>query len=167
MSTNPQQSPSSENTSELSPVHQDGLPVVDTFDDSEVLYRRYLLAHFVDRELVPQHFQFPKPSFNRGKFSRPEDVLHPDCCDGKVLGQGWGVLECLASDACISTLSHDNREVLLSPKHVPLQSCYAHSELWCFVSEDGSELKKPSSTVREKFRIKLAKKFNERIPANT
>ena len=145
-------------------MHQDGLPVVDTFDDNEVLYRRYLLAHFVDHELVPQHFQFPRPSFNRSKFSQPVDVLHPDCCDGRVFGSGLGVLECLASDARVSTLSHDNREVALHPKHIPLPTCYAHSELWCIISEDGTELR-PSSTVREKFRIKLAKKFSERIPA--
>jgi hypothetical protein len=84
MTTNHEQSPSSENTSERSPVHQDGLQVVDTFDSDEVLYRRYLLAHFIDHELVPQHFQFPRPSFNRSKFSEPVDVLHPDCCHGNL-----------------------------------------------------------------------------------
>jgi hypothetical protein len=145
-------------------VHQDGLSVVDTFDDNEVLYRRYLLAHFVDHELVPQHFRFPRPSLNRSKFSQPVDVLHPDCCDGKVLGTGWGVLECLASDAHVSTQSHDNKELVLHPKHRPLLTCYAHSELWCIASESGAEVK-PSTTAKEKFRIKLAKKFNERIPA--
>jgi hypothetical protein len=145
-------------------VHQDGLSVVDTFDDNEVLYRRYVLAHFVDHVLVPQHFQFPRPSFNRSKFSQPVDVLHPDCCDGKVLGTGWGVLECLASDAHVSAQSHDNKELVLHPKHRPLPTCYAHSELWCFSSEGGTEVK-PSTTVKEKFRIKLAKKFNENILA--
>jgi hypothetical protein len=134
------------------------------FDEGEVLYRRYLLAHFVDRELVPQHFQFPRPSFNRSKFSQPEDVLHPDCCDGKSLAPGWGVLECVASDARVSAQSQDNKELVLDPKHRPLSTCYAHSELWCIVSESDTEVK-PSSTVKEKFRIKLAKKFTERIRA--
>jgi hypothetical protein len=142
------------------------LSVVETFDDDEVLYRRYLLAHFIDHELVPQHFHFPRPSFNRSKFSRPLDVLHPDCCDGKTLGTGWGVLECLASDAHVSTQSHDAKELVLHPKHKPLATCYAHTELWCFTSESGAEAK-PSPTVKEKLRIKLAKKFNERIPATS
>jgi hypothetical protein len=140
------------------------LSVVETFDDDEVLYRRYLLAHFIDHELVPQHFQFPRPSFNRSKFSEPVDVLHPDCCDGKVLGTGWGVLECLALDARVSTQSHDDKELVLGPKHRPLPTCYAHSELWCIVAESGVE-PKLSSTLKERFRIKLAKKFNERILA--
>jgi len=164
MPTNQEQSPSSESTLQPSPTHQDGLPVVEAFDDGEVLYRRYLLVHFIDRELVPQHFQFPRPSFNRSKFSQPDDVLHPDCCDGRVLGSGWGVLECPASDARVSTRSQEDKELVLHPKHVPRQTCYAHSELWCFESENGMEVK-PSSKVRERLRIKLAKKFNERIPA--
>ncbi len=164
MTTNREQSPSSVNTSQRSPQHQDDLPVVEIFDDNELLYRRYLLAHFIDHQLVPQHFQFPRPSFNRSKFSQPEDVLHPDCCDGKVLEPGWGVLECFASDACVSTQSHDDRKLTLRPKHRPLPTCYAHSELWCFLP-DGTETK-PSATVREKLRIKLSNiKFNERVPA--
>jgi len=164
MPTNQEQSPSSENTSQHKPVHQDELPVVETFDDDEVLYRRYLLAHFVDHELVPQHFQFPRPSLNRSRFSQPVDVLHPDCCDGRNLGPGWGVLECSASDVRVSVQSHDHQELVLRPMHRPLPTCYAHSELWCIVAESGAEVK-PSSTVKEKFRIRLAKKFNERISA--
>lgn len=161
---NQEQSPSSENTLQHRPVHQGGLPVVETFDDDEVLYRRYLQAHFVDHELVPQHFQFPRPSFNRSKFSQPVDVLHPDCCGGREFGPGWGVLECPASNARVSAQSHDQQELVLHPTHRPLPTCYAHSELCCIVAESGAEVK-PSSTAKEKFRIKLAKKFNERIPA--
>jgi hypothetical protein len=166
MPTNPEQSPSSEHTLQHSPLHQDGLPVVRTFDNDEVIYRRYLSDHFVEQQLVPQHFQFPNPSFNRSKFSRPEDVLHADCCDGKVLGSGWGVLECLASAACVSIQSHDNRTLILHPTHVPLPTCYAHSELSCIASENGTAVK-PSPTAKEKFRIKLAKIFKERIQATS
>jgi hypothetical protein len=68
-----------------------------TFAEGELLYRRYLRVHFQNGTLLPSAFQFPKPSFNRQKYSQPEDVLHPDCCDGKIYG-GYGILECCATD---------------------------------------------------------------------
>jgi len=104
MPTNPEQSPSSEATSQARPMHQDGRTAVDSFDPDEFLYRRYALVHFADGQVLPQSISFPKPSFNRGKFSRPEDVLHVDCCDGKEL-MGWGVLESKVSEIMVSAES--------------------------------------------------------------
>ena len=162
MPTNPEHSPSSEATSQARPMHQEERAALDTFDPDELLYRRYSLAHIVDDKVVPQSIRFPKPSFNRSKFSMPEDVLHVDCCDGKEL-PGWGVLESSVSDLSVSAESGDNRTFKLYPKHVPKPTCYAHSELWC--SSPASEDAKPTDSVKEKLRIKLSRALKVRIPA--
>ena len=146
MSTNPERSLSSEATSpSFRPIRQDGRGAVDSFDPDEFLYRRYALVHFADGQVLPQSISFPKPSFNRSKFSRPEDVLHVDCCGGKEL-PGCGVLE----SGCLTSASLRNRAINvglhLYPKHVPNPTCYAHSELWC--SSPSSEDTKPTRKLQ-------------------
>ena len=143
-------------------MHQEGRTVVDTFDADEFLYRRYALVHFADGQVLPQSIRFPKPSFNRSKFSRPEDVLHVDCCDGKEL-PGWGVLEGRASDLSVSAESGDKRKFTLYPKHAPKPTCYPHSELWC--SSPSSEDAKPTESSKEKLRILLSRALKVKIPA--
>lgn len=162
MPTNPEQFPSFEATSQPRPVQQDGRPAVDAFDPSEFFYRRYSISHFADGYVLPQTFSFPRPSFNRSKFSRPEDVLHTDCCDGKER-PGWGVLECPVLDLSISKVSGDGRTFTLYPRHIPKTSCYAHSELWCesLISKDA----KPSESAKEKLRIALSRVLKVKIPA--
>jgi hypothetical protein len=142
-------------------MHQDGR-TVDTFDPDEFFYRRYAMVHVVDDQVLPQHIGFPKPSFNRSKFSQPEDVLHVDCCDGKEL-PGWGVLESKVSDLCVSAESGDKRKFTTYPKHVPRPTCYAHSELWCASST--SEDAKPTESAKEKLRILVARALKVKIPA--
>jgi hypothetical protein len=162
MPTNPEHSPLSEATLQARPTHQEGRTVVDSFDSEEFLYRRYALVHFADGQILPQSISFPKPSFNRSKFSRAEDVLHVDCCDGKKL-PGWGVLESSTSDLCVSAESGDKRKFTLYPKHVPKPTCYAHSELWC--SSPSSEDAKPTESSKEKLRILLSRALKVKIPA--
>lgn len=143
-------------------MHQDGRTAIDSFDPDEFLYRRYALVHFADGQVLPQSISFPKPSFNRGRFSRPEDVLDVDCCDGKNL-PGWGVLEGSTSGLCVSAESGDKRMFTLYPKHVPNPNCYAHSELWC--SSPPSEDAKPTESSKEKLRILLSRALKVKIPA--
>jgi hypothetical protein len=162
MPTNPEHSPSSEPTLQVRPVHQDGRMAVDTFDPDEFLYRRYSTVHLVDGQVLPQTISFPNPSFNRNKFSRPEDVLHIDCCDGKER-PGWGVLEGRASDLCVSAESGDKRKFTMYPKHAPKPTCYAHSELWC-ASPDSKDAK-PSQSAKEKLRILLSRALKVKIAA--
>jgi hypothetical protein len=164
MPTNPKHSPSSEPISRDKPIHQDGQSAVDTFDPDEFLYRRYSVVHFVDGHVLPQAISFPKPSFNRSRFSRPEDALHIDCCGGKQLSPGWGVLESRAANLRVSAELGDRRRFTMYPKHVPLPTCYAHSELWCASPLD-SEDAKPSSSAKEKLRILLSRALTARIVA--
>jgi hypothetical protein len=134
MPTNPEHSPSSEATSQARPMHQDGRTAVDTFDADEFLYRRYAMVHFADGQVLPQTISFPKPSFNRSKFSRPEDVLHIDCCDGKGL-PGWGFLRAgrptFASlrNQGINVSSHYTRSTYRNRPATHIQNCGAHLQL--------------------------------------
>jgi len=148
------------------PMHQGDKGEVQKFAPDEVLYRRYLSVHFNNDALLPAAFKFPRQSFNRSGFSEPADVLHVDCCEGKVL-EGYGVLEC-------STLfptpieSADGRVFDFVPKHVPLSTCYAHSELRCSERDRNDAVyQDPPPSVKERFRIKLAQKmfFTIRIQA--
>jgi len=138
--------------------------MVEVFDSDEFFYRRYSVAHVVNGNVLPQSITFPKPSFNRSKFSRPEDVLHADCCDGQEL-LGWGVLESKVSDLRVSAQSGDDRNFTTYPKHVPKQTCYAHSELWC--ASPPLEDAKPSQTAKEKLRILLSRALKVKIPATS
>jgi len=163
MPMNTEHSTSSDTTSEAKPIHQQGRSAVDAFGPEELLYRRYSATHVVSGQVVPQTIRFPKPSFNRSEFSRPEDVLHPDCCGGNQ-HLGWGVIEGSVSDLCVSAASGDNRLFVMSPKHVPETTCYAHSELWCLCPPN-SEDSKPSQSAKEKIRILLSRALKIRIQA--
>ena len=163
MRTNPEPSLTSEITSQPKPMHRDGQAAIDVFDLDEVLYRRYSKDHIVEGHVVPQTVNFPKPSFTRSRFSRPEDVLHIDCCDGKQQPLGLGVLEARVADLSKSEESGDKRLFTMYPKHVPNETCYAHSELWCATSELADA--KPSPSVKEKLRIIVSRALSVRIEA--
>src|SRR5260370_10506459 len=77
------------------PIHQDSKPPVDSFQNDELLYRRYLSEHFNGGQILPASFRFPRKSFNRSRFSKPEDLPHPDCFGGKALSPhgALGVVE--------------------------------------------------------------------------
>ena len=150
------------------PIHQNGKTPVDHFENEELLYRRYLSEHFTDGKILPASFRFPKQSFNRSLFSKPEDVLHVHCCNGIVLApEGeWGVLECQVSAIPSPVSATDGRNYAFFPRHVPETTCYAHSELWCRKElSDINEYDNPPSSVKETFRIKLARVMSVRIPA--
>ena len=121
------------------------------------MYRRYMAEHFQNRQLLPAAFRFPGPSFNRGKYSAPEDVLHLDCCDGKKLQGGWGVLQCSSTDLPSPIEDQDKKRFEFEPVHKPVDCCYAHTELCCKVG--GELVDEPSRKVRETFRVSLAQRM--------
>ena len=127
------------------------------------MFRRYLGEHFQNQQLLPSAFQFPRQSFNREKYSTPEDVLHPDCCNGVKLSDGWGILQCSSSDLPSPIVAADGRVFEFSAIHDPTDCCYAHTELRC--TEGGAILDAPSKKVRETFRVQLSQKMSIRIPA--
>ena len=143
-----------------------GAPEDQDFDQDELLYRRYKLEHFQNQQLLPAAFKFPRQSFNRARYSIPEDVLHPDCCNGKRLEVGWGVLECSAKNLPTPIAGTDGKEFEFEPIHKPLECCYAHTELWCKVCGGGS-VDEPSKKVKETFRVKLSQMMTVRIHASS
>lgn len=152
------------NCSELAghPQYPDGRGEDQEFLPCEKLYRRYTTEHYQGGQLLPDHFSLRRPSFNREKFSSPEDILHADCCGGRSLDD-WGVLELALREVPTPIEGADHRIFYFSPAHRPLPCCYAHSEIWCRV--DGQQIEQPSPKVRETFRVMLSKKMTIRIPA--
>src|ERR1700719_3729311 len=117
------------------PQYRDGQAEDQNFEEDELLYRRYKAEHFQGEQILPSAFRFPRQSVNRQKYSQPDDVLHPDCCNGESF-EGWGVLECLSSD--LPTPIDGGNGVIFSfaPVHRPSECCYAHTEIWCKRGEE-------------------------------
>jgi hypothetical protein len=145
-----------------SPVHLGSKSAVRDFAGDELLYRRYSREHFVNGKLLPAAFRFAEtsgPSFNRSAFSKPEDVLHPDCCGGQRLLH-YGILQCAVSDLPSPLIAEaEGTPYFFSPRHKPEPTCYAHTEVWCRRAR--AEIKEgplqPPKAIRERFRIELAK----------
>lgn len=144
------------------PRYQAGDDEDDVFANGELLYRRYKREHYPDERLLPAAFRFPRPSFNRQKYSAPEDVLHPDCCDGKRYN-GYGVLECSSTDLPTPIDGSEDKTFHFKVVHQPCECCYAHSEVWC--TSDGVPVDEPSKAVKETFRVRLAQKMKVRLEA--
>lgn len=123
-----------------------------------------MVAHFQNRQLLPAAFRFPRQSFNREKYSKPEDVLHSDCCDGHKLEDGWGVLECSSTDLPTPIGGQDGRTFQFEAIHNPLECCYAHTEVCCKAGDEF--VGQPSPTVKEMFRVRLAQRMTVRIHAS-
>jgi hypothetical protein len=145
------------------PRYRNGDPEDQVFTEGELLYRRYRAEHFQNRQLLPSAFRFPRQSFNREKYSTPEDVLHSDCCDGKKLEDGWGVLECSSTNLPTPIDGQPGKTFQFEPIHKPLECCYAHTEVCC--KAGGGFVDEPSRTVKEIFRVKLAQRMTVRIHA--
>ena len=134
------------------------------FAPGELLYRRYREEHFQNQQLLPAAFRFPRQSFNREKYSTPEDVLHSDCCDGQKLQDGWGVLECSSTDLPTPIDGQDGKTFQFEPIHKPTECCFAHTEVHCKTA--GEFVDEPSRKVKEIFRVKLAQRMSVRIRAS-
>jgi hypothetical protein len=136
------------------PRYRNGDPEDQVFTNGELLYRRYRVEHFQNQQLLPSAFKFPRQSFNREKYSTPEDVLHSDCCDGKKLQDGGGVLECSSTNLPTPIDGQDGRTFQFETVHKPLECCHAHTELCC--KAGGEFVDEPSPKVKEIFRVRLA-----------
>jgi hypothetical protein len=139
------------------------------FGTEEFLYRRFPKSSLVNNGWpTPLTFTLEEKSgvsVNRSRYSLPQDVLEPDCCNGNHR-PGMVVLEFQVRDLP-ERIATDGREYLFVPKHVPYECCYAHSEIWCNTSGDINQAnEKPSKTIRNLFRARLLVKIQEvgRLP---
>lgn len=141
-------------------AHRNGRDPDQHFDLAERLFRRYPKDSLVDGRPVPLVMQFDSGvSLNREKFSEPQDVLEPDCCDGRQR-HGHVVLVLRLSNVpnAISTQDHSGRVFQFRLKHTPRETCYPHSEVWCNQSGDiHQDYEKPPKQVRDKLRAALAR----------
>jgi hypothetical protein len=133
----------------------------NSFESSEALYRRFSREHIeMDGQLRAQNFSgLPGTSVNRGKYSDPDHVLHPDCADGKCFTL-WGVCSFQVEDvaAQIYELEDDGRKFRFVLQHVPLPTCKAHSEIGCIDFHSGKQLDRLPKKIKNRFRIFLAQR---------
>ena len=140
-------------------VHAHGRMPDGKFRKYEALYRRFNPSvHLIEDILSPLAFNFPRQSFNRGKYSKQTDVLHRDCCAGTQL-VGWRVATILVRDIPPHITSGDGRTFRFFMRHAPEGCCFPHSELWCSPSDSSSNAyENPSKMVREALRVQLAQR---------
>ena len=155
----------------MPPQHAEGRGSDDSFSLEEKLYRRFSLAdidsdgQLIAIQLVDRYF--PGLSTNRSKYSVPEDVIHPNCCDQKDYAE-WGIASfSILELSDLFELSGDNgmvsRRYRLLFQHVPLMLCYAHTEITCCV--EGGSAEKFTGKVKRGFRAQLTRHLSiERAP---
>src|ERR1700730_5551777 len=85
------------------PEERKGRAADQAFADDELLYRRFREGDIVAGFIFPASFKFP-PSFNRSKYSVPEDVIHEHCADGRNVSH-WGIYSVAVRDARCSASS--------------------------------------------------------------
>ena len=146
-------------------VHQNGRQVNAEFEPQELLFRRYPERALVGGKPSPlSGLEFEETSghsVNRGRHSEPADVLEADCCDGK-LRSGYVVLDFQVKDIpeSIAVPLEPARTYQFKMKHVPQETCFAHSEIWCNRSGDVEEpYERPPKTVRDLFRARLCSRI--------
>jgi hypothetical protein len=132
-------------------------PLLPDFDDVEVLFLRYGHDDFVAGQLTESAIRFPKTSVNRGSVSKPEDVLFAE--DGKY--DGLGVIEFKVSDIPRRIEQDQGPTYIFFLQHVPYSDNYSHSEIWSDQETRTGIVKKPSRTVRLKFRIHLSQRITQ------
>lgn len=142
-------------------VYSNGRMADQNFPLDELLFRRFPRGSLVNGWPTPLNIPMEEVSgisVNRARFSLPQDVLEPDCCNGNHR-TGMVVLE-FAVDDLPRTIAANDREYAFVPKHVPRECCYAHSEIWCN-SEGNIEqpCERPSKTIRDLFRAELLSKI--------
>jgi hypothetical protein len=118
-------------------VHQNERQEDQVFLPSESLYHRFrsgqeVAGRATPLTLLPFDGTTTGPSVNRSKYSKPHDVLEPDCCDGNDRST-HKVLEFRVADLPdeIAVEDSSGRIFRFRPKHVPEAKCFAHSEIWC------------------------------------
>jgi len=132
------------------------------FGNAENLYRRYIKEHWVDNTFVSAGFRFPRPSINREKYSKPEDVIYSD--DGQF--DGWGVLEFRVEHIPLQLVDGAGKPFVFFPRHTPDEDNYAHSEIWCESESERGQQADPNSATKKKFRALLSQHAKIRIEAS-
>jgi hypothetical protein len=140
------------------PQHDRDRVVDPAFEPSEDLFRRCQLSD-VDCELRPQVIgSVPRMSLNRGKYSKPKNVIHPNCCGGMDCAE-WGIYTFTVGDVAAKVYENPQTKsrVRFSVVHTPEELCRAHSEIACHDADGGKPVARVAKTIRHQFKINLAR----------
>lgn len=130
------------------------------FDDAELLYHRVKRLAQDGVHPLPKDIGYPGSdgmSVNRGRFSKPEDVLWPH-------HSTWNAVEVSCGEVRgVEEVSGDDRTFGLDAKHSPVQADqtrdepenYAHS-LVITLQGDSFQHEPPTDSVRRRVRNRLA-----------
>jgi len=118
----------------LAPNPQGDREAYQIFGAEELLYRRVMPSQVHDGQIDPVALSFRRPlSTLRSREARPEDVLHPDCADGKSVARQIAISFPIS---ILPSVIHDDgsNDFAVFPNHKPLLKCFAHTNLWCLDS---------------------------------
>ncbi|HUG94013.1 MAG TPA: hypothetical protein VML55_24495 [Planctomycetaceae bacterium] len=105
-----------------------GRPEDQSFDDEELLYRRFAPDLLDGDEIAIAAVELPDMSIIREKYGRPQWLLlDEDYAD-------WGVLAFHVRDIPPNRAVWHEGVVayVLEPRHVPYRNNYPHSEVWAY-----------------------------------
>lgn len=135
-------------------MRRNGRPDDQTFEATEKLFRRYTRAHYFNGQVSNTGISFDSaPSVNREKYSQPQDVIFDEAEEFA----NWGVLSFRVSDLP-TAFPLEDPQYGFSPKHVPMENNYSHSEVWCDVLPAMGMYVKPNKQVRKLFRALLSQR---------
>lgn len=131
------------------------------FAPEELLFRRFNQDHFIDGLFTNIGLPFSRPpSVNREKYSAAAEVLFS--ATGEF--EGWGVLA-FAVFELPEPIAISDQEYTLTPRHMPLEENYAHSEIWCIRGGAEEHVDAPK-TVKKFFRVQLSRRSRVVVPAS-
>jgi hypothetical protein len=156
------------------PVAAVEVDVRKPFSDDELLFRRAFPLELNSMgELVPiqlESFSFSKdvggaPSFLRGTYAAPRDVIHSDCAADKDVS-GCFVFQLLVSELPGPIVTGDGKRCYsFWPVPVPVELCGAHCVIGSHLHDDATRTySKPSSAVVTELRVQICAVLNKRGP---
>ncbi len=136
-------------------LHQDDRVPDQSFEEGELLYRRFRVLGKVedwknDKSLSVAIFEIKNDSFNRSKYSNPEDVLYNDNfeADGKHHTSN-GILSLPVAELNEFDFPVLQNKILkhytIKVSHTPLVCNYSHSEIFVLEEEQQIDSNKPKS----------------------
>ena len=135
-------------------LYRRGRDVAPEFSGDESLFLRYRVEHFIEGQLTPYGIRSQlQQSVNRGNFSQAEDVLFSEA--GEY--DGLGVIEFFVAEVPPRIAQRDGPPYVFFLCHVPEETNYSHSEIWCDQEPPTGGFRKPSRTVSLEFRSQLCR----------
>lgn len=146
------------------PQHRWGRGRQNYFEQEEILFRRFRASQLdTNGDVIPASLSISKPlSCLRSAYARPDHALHADCCGGADRRE-----QAVYGIPLISLPSQDTGDgtYVIRPEHDPEESCYAHSNLRCFLSSNEAlEPRVPGRLIRKQLVAKIALDFRAVIP---